>query len=932
MSDLPDPSTTADPWPRIAGLALSWLASRAIVPRDAIVLLPFAELLAPARRAFAAVGGWQPRIETPNTLATALWPPGAAAGDDGVELAVEPDADRLEAALLLRNLRWGAQLAERDAQGFAHAVRALADTAALLARGAAARPPSRRGRFWAQARELLPPQQGPGASERLLARVALEWAAAAAPPRSDALYALAPSAWIAVRGGGPDPFVDALLAAAQADGRAVLMIDTDATPMSDHAAGDDRPADADPLDLHAETGGPARDRIDAAAGPAPTPPRRVVAVDFEAEAQLAALEVIAQRDAGHVPVLLVAQDRLLVRRVRALLERADLRLHDETGWKLSTTRAAARLAALLDAAAPHAGADDWLNWLKEEQGEATGDDDAGAAARAAALLRLEAHWRREPRRQRGGTPSAPPDDAQAQALLAAAQRRIEPLAGPARPLSKWLSQLAIAWPEAVDGHVAAWPAADRDPAAQQLRAVLRLDAHDDGTAFGAAAARTRLSYAEFVRWIDDRLEDADFMPPFAADAGAAEVVITPLARALLRPFAAAVLPGCDARRLGAAAPPQPLLAPGLLDALGLPGVEARRLRERRAFAHLLRLPRVVLLRRAADADEALAESSLVELAAWRAAKAGTPWPTPQLIAVPSRQIATQPSTAPLPSAPQRLPAQLSATMVEALRACPYRFFVHALLGLHEVQELEQDADPRDAGQWLHAALQRFHGERAAAPADAASDLAHLREVAGRLRDEEGFDAAAMLPFAAAFDEFAPRYVHWLRQRDAAGLRFEVAERALRINPPQLAGIQLHGRLDRIDRDRDGAVELIDYKTTSIAALRRRVGEPLEDTQLAFYALLAGALVAAPAGVATAGGAPAVRAGYLALLDRADARKPFFVGHDDVQRSAAALLDGLARELAALRDGAALPALGELPTCDWCDARGLCRRDDWKGSA
>ncbi len=894
LSELPDPSSTADPWPRIAGHALRWLAAGRIAARDAIVLLPFAELLAPARRAFAAAGGWQPRIETPTTLAAALRPPPAAADDDASELTREPDTDRLEAALLLRGLSWGAQWAARDAQGFAHAVRALADTAALLARGAATWPPAQRERFWAQARELLPPQHGPGSSERLLARVALEWAAAAAPPRSDALHALAPSAWIAVRGGGPDAFVDALLDVAAAEGRPALLIDTDELP------------------------------IDAAAG-SPPPPRRLVAADFEAEAQLTALEVIAQRDAGHVPVLLVAQDRLLVRRVRALLERADVRIDDETGWKLSTTRAAARLAALLDAAAPGAGADDWLNWLKEAPGDAAADEGAAdAQGRAAALLRLEAHWRREPRRQRGGAPNAPPDDAQAQALLAAAQRRIEPLAGPARPLSQWLAQLAVAWPASAG--------ADADAAELQLRAVLRLDGPDEGSAFGAAAARTRLSYAEFVRWIDERLEDADFMPPFAADAGAAEVVITPLARALLRPFAAAVLPGCDARRLGAAAAPQPLLAPALLEALGLPGADARRLRERLACAHLLRLPRVVLLRRAADADEALAESPLVELAAWRAAQGGRPWPAPQLVAVPSRGIAARPSNAPLPSAPQRLPARLSATMVEALRACPYRFFVHAMLGLREAQELEQEAEPRDAGQWLHAALQRFHGERGAPPADAASDLAHLRAVAARLRDEEGFDAAALLPFAAAFDEFAPRYVHWLRQRDAAGQRFEAAEQALQINPPQLAGVQLHGRLDRVDRDRDGAIELIDYKTSSIAALRRRVGEPLEDTQLAFYALLAGALVGAPSETAAAAAAPALRAGYLALLDRTDARKPFFVAHADVQRSAAALLDGLARELAALRGGAALPALGELPTCNWCDARGLCRRDDWKGSA
>lgn len=49
--------------------------------------------------------------------------------------------------------------------------------------------------------------------------------------------------------------------------------------------------------------------------------------------------------AGKTNIALVAQDRLAARRVRALLSRlgSSLRIRDETGWKLSTTRAAAAL-------------------------------------------------------------------------------------------------------------------------------------------------------------------------------------------------------------------------------------------------------------------------------------------------------------------------------------------------------------------------------------------------------------------------------------------------------------------------------------------------------------------------------------------------------------------------------------------------------------
>jgi len=78
----------------------------------------------------------------------------------------------------------------------------------------------------------------------------------------------------------------------------------------------------------------------------------------------------------------------------------------------------------------------------------------------------------------------------------------------------------------------------------------------------AALTDLSLSLAEFTRWCDEVLEQSTFRPeprvsPEATDDGA-DVHVTPLARAMLRPFAAVVLPGCDAR-LGAWPMPEGLL-------------------------------------------------------------------------------------------------------------------------------------------------------------------------------------------------------------------------------------------------------------------------------------------------------------------------------------------------------------------------------------
>jgi ATP-dependent helicase/nuclease subunit B len=49
----------------------------------------------------------------------------------------------------------------------------------------------------------------------------------------------------------------------------------------------------------------------------------------------------------------------------------------------------------------------------------------------------------------------------------------------------------------------------------------------------------------------------------------------------------------------------------------------------------------------------------------------------------------------------------------------------------------------------------------------------------------------------------------------------------------------------------------------------------------------------------------------------------------VEASGRALTEGVAIDITRLREGAGLRALGEGSVCEWCDVRGLCRRDDWQ---
>ena len=135
---------------------------------------------------------------------------------------------------------------------------------------------------------------GPGGLEKQLARIAVEWAANAPDASStDRLFELRASAWIAIQAGGEDPLALSLLSRGSTP---ALVVDTDV-----------------PLDQPFAT---------IAHELAAAPPAHALCDGFEDEAWAAAAQVLDHLGRGERPVALVALDRVLVRRVRALLDKA----------------------------------------------------------------------------------------------------------------------------------------------------------------------------------------------------------------------------------------------------------------------------------------------------------------------------------------------------------------------------------------------------------------------------------------------------------------------------------------------------------------------------------------------------------------------------------------------------------------------------------
>lgn len=601
------------------------------------------------------------------------------------------------------------------------------------------------------------------------------------------------------------------------------------------------------------------------------------ASDVSDEAQMAAACVINHLRAGRTPVALVAQDRFLTRQVHALLTQQGVIVLDETGWKLSTTRSAALVMNLLRACAWNASMDAVLDFIKN-----------APAFDTSTVRALEVSARHLGQRDWSAIPGHEAIHDQVQDLRDSLKAD--------RKLKAWIDDLRMALSTA-----GLWPVLSQDPAGQQVLDTLRLQ---PGSELEFEDVALRMSQGDFTSWVNEALEGQRFSS--MADA-TVQVIILPLSQLLGRSLAAVVMPGCDEVRLATSPEPVGIWTPQQRTLLGLPGREELTLAHQRAWNYLLKFPHVDILWRSSEGGETLAASGFVQRLQSQHQLALSPDPrgSRALVAIPGAKPLPQGNTLPLKT--------LSSTAYEDLRRCPYRFFALRQLKLQAADELETQTDKRDFGNWLHAVLKEFHDQLKKAPySDAGQRLTMINAAANQATVALGLSGADFLPFAATWPRVRAGYLHWLAEHEGSGAIFVEAE-TWKQTP--LGQISLVGKIDRIDRLPDGSPWVMDYKTESRVVTAQRIKPENEDTQLAFYAALLPD--------------DTVSAAYISVTEdrkTKDASKSYAQAEVTALRDQ--LLAGIQSDMAQIASGAVMPALGEGKSCEFCAARGLCRKDFW----
>lgn len=651
-------------------------------------------------------------------------------------------------------------------------------------------------------------------------------------------------------------------------------------------------------------------------GAPPLPLTILEVTSLEDEAGAVAQQVLEALDQGAAQIGLVVLDRLTARRVRALLERAQVQVLDETGWKLSTSRAAAALMRCLDLFSDEFYWRDVLDWLKSSFTLAQRPDKAEQVAFLERAIRA------------GGAVQG------AAAMRAALEAMVcEPGAQAARDGARQIVDLmqeqARAYRQAV-GHSAASMTDHAQALTQALEALgmrepLAQDAAGrvllaklDALRAQPALAGIALSLSEFRAWWAMLSEELSFTPTPVRS----PVLMMSLAAAPLRDLDWAILVGADADHLPVITDPAGFMNPAVRAQLGL-DTPAHMLKAQAQQLALLILntPHVVATWRAQRNGEPCGLSPLLERLRFVARRAGLGDVCTHALGRPRFDVTPMSMQRPAPQAGAWLPARMSTSQVQRLVACPYQFYAHAILGLSEQADLIEWPEKREFGQALHEVLLRFHRQWGDAPFhehDREAILKSLRVHAHQVFAQQFERTPALLPFARRFDGLAPGYVAWLQAHGQQGWRWQAGEltraRALRLRDGR--GMEVLGRIDRIDVHVDsGQLQVIDYKARAKDSLRQALKQPGEDVQLPLYmALVEG---------------PVQAAAYLSF-NRA---KPGQTGVEEVALDASDDLSErvwqrLVRDVQRMADDHPLPATAVSSVCEHCDMRGLCRLDYW----
>ncbi|MCY7340182.1 MAG: double-strand break repair protein AddB, partial [Sphingomonas bacterium] len=508
--------------------------------------------------------------------------------------------------------------------------------------------------------------------------------------------------------------------------------------------------------------------------------------DAASEAQAIALALREALETPERTAALVTPDRLLAARVAAHLERWGIEADDSAGLPLSKTPAGTLMLAITAAVA-----EDWapvatLALLKHPLVGGAGDERLAwlDAVRSIDLA------------LRGPRPAA--------GLAGLRQRTAEKAGSPWQRVEPLLISVdqAMASAGTLAAHVrslrtaveavaatGAWRGADGRAAADLVAALEQ----------SPAAAALHLDQ-DALPLLTDLFDSAPVRRPYG---GHPRISIWGLLEARLQQADLMILGGMNEGVWPAQPSPDPWLAPRIRRLLGLPGLDLRTGLAAHDFMSALGAPRVLLTRARRDGRSPTVASRLwLRLQAMTGGLARDSRLERLARAIDAPDSFT-PADRPAPSPPLAdRPRKIAVTDLDRLTADPFAFYAKAILKLRPLDPVDADHTAAWKGTAVHAVLEAWLNED---DCDPATLVARARALVG--------DQTIHPMLRALWQPRLIEAVQWIASEvevdRAAGRRPQAAEL---FGKAELAGVELYGKVDRVDIMPDGTLAIIDYKT------------------------------------------------------------------------------------------------------------------------
>ena len=659
------------------------------------------------------------------------------------------------------------------------------------------------------------------------------------------------------------------------------------------------------------------------------------------EAQIRAIDYHVRLNTlnGKNNIAIISEDRKLSRRLRALLERANIQLQDNAGWSLATTQAATIIERWLECIEEDFSAYPLLDCLKSPfisitqtvSGETASDDEytkniyrfehdlifhenisSGIDQYKSALkvrLKRLSHW---PANSYDGLIST----------LNYIQRSAEVLAKYYSDDKKiLLSDFLSALIDSLDS-LGVLHGYQNDEAGLLLLKTL------ENLQQSIKHSDPKLSWYDCRVWLGMALEAQHFTPP----TNNTNVKLMTLEQASHLTFDCIIIAAAEAQHFPGGANSSPFFNQSVREALKLDTWKEQRESRHELFNRtLLSAPEILITACNEEKGEEKPVSPWLELLInfYRLVFNEIPENEylSQLVQNGSEVFncdessLPEPSIQPLPSMPQDLiPERISASAYQRIINCPYQYFSADGLRLKPLEELSDELKKSDYGERIHLILQTFHsGDRkhgkafnqTITDANRPEAEAYLTKISKSIFLTDLENNVLHRSWLYRWQKHIPAYISW-QIRHQIDWDVYLSEQNLTTSLNDC--IEIYGRLDRIDTRKDDKTHaIIDYKTGRTA--RQEDVDIGENVQLSTYALLDD---------------QASEVSYLSVdSSNQKVENKSSLSGEDLQVNRDENRQRLITLFEQMNNGEPLNAWGEASVCFYCNFSGLCRKAEWE---